>query len=219
MQNQIKAVIFDMDGTLVDTELVTPPLERIMLENLEVPYTEEFQKEIIGLSKSDLYNLIKRKYNPNFSVEEADQGYLGIAKTVYQERASLMPGAKELISFLKEKQIPMAIASAAPKEWIEMFINRFDLEDTFLHLLSAETLKLPSKPDPAIFRRAMQLLEVQSQEVVIFEDTLRGIQAGKAAGARVIAVPDERWSFGDFSSADLIADTLKDPMIFPFLFP
>ncbi|MBI2098080.1 MAG: HAD family phosphatase [Candidatus Wildermuthbacteria bacterium] len=218
MSYRTKAVIFDMDGTLVNTDAVTPELEKNMLKDLGVPYTDEFEKEISGLSIRELYSLIQKKYVPDFSVEKANKAYADLAKTVYQERSSLMPGAKELIFLLQRKHIPMAIASAAPKEWIDMFVKRFEFEETFQHLLSIHSMQLPSKPNPAIFNEAIQLLNVEPQDTVIFEDTARGVQAGKMAGARVVAVPDKRWSFGDFSSADLVANTLQDPNIIPFLF-
>ena len=217
MAQATKAVIFDMDGTLVDTEAVAPELEKILLEDLGIRYTKNFRQEIISLTRDELYKLIKEKYKPDFSVEKAEIAYKEYARTLYEERASLMPGTRELLSFLQKKNVPIAIASTSPREWIDMFVKRFGFEDMFQHLLSVESMNFPSKPDPAIFSEAIRLLNVQPQEAVVFEDTVRGVEAGKGAGARVIAVPDERWSHGDFSQADLIVDTLKDPRILPFL--
>ena len=217
MAQETKAVIFDMDGTLVDTEAIAPELEKPLLENLGVRYTEDFRREIISLTRHDSYKLIKEKYKPDFSVEKAEIAYKEYARTLYEERASLMPGTRELLSFLQKKNVPIAIASTSPREWIDMFVKRFGFEDIFQHLLSVESMGFPSKPDPAIFSEAIRLLNVQPQEAVVFEDTVRGVEAGKGAGARVIAVPDERWSHGDFSQADLIVDSLEDPSVFDYL--
>jgi len=98
-----------------------------------------------------------------------------------------------------------------------MFIEKFKLEGVFQYLLSTESMNLPGKPNPAIYTEAIRLFDVIPQDVVVFEDTVRGLTAAKASGARVVAVPDPRWSHGDFSEADLIARSLEDPQIISFL--
>jgi HAD superfamily hydrolase (TIGR01509 family) len=211
MEQRLQAGIFDMDGTLVNSEEVAPELESEFWPKLGVEYTEEFAREIVGMRKKDVYELAKIK-NPDFSEKKADIEYEEFAQTVYKSKAGLISGVPELLDLLHKNDIRMAIASSSPLPWIEMVVERFGWKKYFEHLISVHTLDLPGKPNPAAFLEAMRLLGVTPEESIVFEDSIKGVEAGIASGARVVAIPGQGYH-GDFSCADLVVDSLADSRI------
>jgi len=113
--------------------------------------------------------------------------------------------------------VRQAIATGAPKLAADKLVNRFGCQDYFEKIVSVECTGLPGKPDPGVFLHAAKVLVVEPEHCVVFEDAQNGVLAAKAAGMRCIAVPDARWSFGDFSQADLIVDSLADERVMKFL--
>jgi HAD superfamily hydrolase (TIGR01509 family) len=150
-------------------------------------------------------------------LEEINSLYNEVAEIVYKEKSSLLPGVKELILSCGKHGLDLAIASSSPLDWIQMVLKRFGLGNYFKVLCSTATMNVPGKPDPAIYNITMQKLGVTSNVTAVLEDSFVGVQSGIASGASVIAVPDNQWSFGDFSKADLVADSLEDKRIYQFL--
>jgi len=102
MGNIPKAVAFDMDGVLVDSELQWPKREKDLWVALGIKYTEELGKEIVGMKLSDVFALVQEKYNPSLSVQKARKVYDETARIIYQEYSHLMPGVVQLIDLLQK---------------------------------------------------------------------------------------------------------------------
>ncbi len=205
----IKAVIFDMDGLLVDSELFWETEEKRIWKNFGIEFTEKMRREILGHKLTDIAKIAK-KYKENISEQEVIKAFMDSAERVYLEKVSLLAGVDRLLKDLKEKGIKLAISSSSPDEWIQMFIERFGYEEIFDEVCSAESLQVSGKPDPAVYNVCMEKLGTTSEEVIVFEDSLTGVQSAKASGAYTIAVPDSRWCFGDYSIADLVLGSLSE---------
>ncbi|MBI2443962.1 MAG: HAD family phosphatase [Candidatus Magasanikbacteria bacterium] len=211
-----KAVIFDLDGVLIDSEIYWAEVEEKIWRQLGITDIKQAQHDVLGLNLDDTVKLLRQKYRCALSADEIKAPFHEYARYVYGT-CQLMPGALALLQRIKTGSIPLAIASSSPNSWIDMFLARFKLEKMFDFVFSTESMNLPGKPDPAIYLAIRKQLAVLPEATVIFEDSQNGFLAAKRSGARVIAVPDPRWSYGDFSAADLVADSLADQRILQFI--
>ena len=202
-----KAVIFDMDGLLIDSEIHWPGVERRLCKQLRLSSDQVSAKELLGKNLNDLTKVFQQ-YDPTITFEEVYVFYDNEADTVYTKQSNLMPGAQTLLDLLYEKGVTMAIASSSPRRWIDLVVERFTLQKYFAHLFSTQSMNLPGKPDPAVYTACIKELGFPKEHVAIFEDSFVGMLAAKASGAFTVAIPDKRWSSGDFSAADRILDSL-----------
>ncbi len=211
-----KAAVFDMDGVLVDTEIRWEEFHDEVWGKFGLSDPRKAEEEIVGMNLRDTAAHI-RKYNPALSEDAVYEAFSGAARKVYLDRCELMPGVRELLQEFFRRGILCAIGSSSSLEWIEWVIDRFSLGQYFSHLCSTQTLGIPGKPDPAVYIEAMRRLDVSPKECVIFEDSLRGLRAAVASGARAISVPDPRRDRGDFTIADIVVESLEDPRLYEYL--
>ncbi|MFZ2189545.1 MAG: HAD family phosphatase [Candidatus Magasanikiibacteriota bacterium] len=213
----IRAIIYDMDGLLVDSMIHWLDFDRENFGKYGVELTPEIVRQLTGGSGKENAKWIRENLIPSYTEED----YLSIRNewmiNVYKELTKLMPGAEKLVKYGREKGLKQAIASGAPLTVIDIVVERFDFGDHMDEFISADHVEHVGKPDPAIFLHTAKKLGVKPEECVVFEDAENGVVAAKRAGMKCIAVPDPRWSFGDFSQADLIVGSLEDPKVYKFL--
>ncbi|MBH41091.1 MAG: hypothetical protein CL685_00050 [Candidatus Magasanikbacteria bacterium] len=204
---ETKAVIFDMDGLLIDSEVHWHGTERRLCKKLQLKPDHVLTKELVGKNLNDLTKVFQQ-YDPAITFEEVYAFYDSEANTIYTKQSNLMPGAQTLLDLLHKKGVKMAIASSSPRRWIDLVVKRFSLQKYFAHLFSTQSMNLPGKPDPAVYTACIKALGFPKEHIAIFEDSFVGMQAAKASGAFTIAIPDNRWNSEDFSAADVILDSL-----------
>lgn len=205
----MKAAIFDMDGLLVDSEKHWIGIDRTIWEELGLEVTEEFQKQLTGLNLKDAFALAVR-YKSDLSWDEMIRKYDEAAVAIYTEKTQLLPGVIVLLKKLKEQEIPLGLASSSSIDWINIVLDRFNLQEFFTVKLSARTMNIPGKPRPDIYLQAMKLLNAEPDKSIVFEDSIHGVTAAKKAGAYTVAVPNPEWNSGDYSIADLVLQSLED---------
>ena len=205
------AAIFDMDGLLIDSEPLWREAEVDVFGAVGVPLTEAMCRETTGMR----HDVVVRYWHARYPWKEPGldamtERLLEAAQSLIVERGVLMPGAEASIRLLHRHGLKLAIASSSPKSLIEAVVRKFDLGAYFSALHSADDEKA-GKPDPAVYLSTMSLLNVEAENCLAFEDSLSGIRAAKAAGARVIAVPDpEVANNPEFGEADVVLSTLED---------
>lgn len=204
----MKAVIFDLDGLLVDSEIHWHTAVDLIWQKHGVERTLELDKKLIGLNLFDTIKVIN-EFNPTLTLEELTQSFDDAANTIYGEQCQLMPGAANLIANLRAQNVPIGLGSSSSIDWINAALERLQIRPHFSALVSTRSHKLPGKPNPDVYIEAARQLGVMPSEVIVFEDTIIGATAGKRAGAFVVGVP-QVWSYGDFSVADVILESLAD---------
>jgi beta-phosphoglucomutase family hydrolase len=185
----MKAVIFDMDGVLVDTN---PHHKTAWRE-----YYQRFNKE---LSDDDFVRYVSGKHNAaivahlfdNQSLSEANvkqlsDGKEALFRKLYEHHMAPVSGLIDFLKALKAAGIRLAVATSAPVENLDFVVDTLNIRSYFDVLLNESLVKHP-KPDPEIYELAMEKLGVSPDESIIFEDSTTGIQAAKASGAYVIGV-------------------------------
>lgn len=186
----VEGVIFDMDGLMFDTEPLWTDAWPIVLPEFgyeEVP--PELPDACRGSSGEVTYRIVR-----SFLGEDADAPaiWVRMKEEVHKmlERGVVKkPGLDELLAFLAENDVPMAIASSSPQTIIRMDLDHAGVRDYFTYLISGEDVDKP-KPDPQVFLVAAERMGTDPAKTLVLEDSLNGVRAGAAGGFITVMVPD-----------------------------
>ncbi len=216
--NKFKAILFDMDGTLVDTSLHWLTAYHKFIEKFNVPFVREHIKLVDGKSLAEASQIFKELNNLPHSIEEILEHKLLTSEDVYKVHALPLIGATDLLKQIKiQNNKKTAVASGASLERIQTIVNRFGWQNYFDTLASTDHVNYIGKPDPAVFLYAAEALGVAPEDCVVIEDSENGLNAAKRAGMTCVIRHDDRWSVGDYSSADLMVKSLDDAEMYNFL--
>ncbi|HEX9956782.1 MAG TPA: HAD family phosphatase [Fibrella sp.] len=185
----LKAVIFDMDGVIADTN-----------PHHQIAWRKYYEQHGRTLSDAEFVEHVSGKHNsailghlfPDQSVDVADFDRLAdekesLFRELYAPDIVAVPGLVDFLTTLKAHGIKTAVATSAPVENLDFVIDALELRPFFDALLHEKLVTRP-KPDPEIYLKAMAMLGVTSEESIVFEDSMTGVKAGRAAGARVIGL-------------------------------
>ncbi len=200
----VDAVLFDMDGVLVDSERFWHAFEDewVFAEATEGTPTRE---EVTGRNYREMYDYLSTEYGTTVSKEEFVGRYDEHAMdVVYGDGVVLMEGAEELFDGLRARA-KLAIVSSAPQDWIAVVRERFDLDPLDL-VLSADDIDDPGKPEPHIYEHAAAELGLDPERCVVVEDSYNGVAAAVAAGAYCIAYRTPQNRGVDHSAADEVVE-------------
>jgi pseudouridine 5'-phosphatase len=209
----IRAVVFDMDGLMFNSEDVYTLVGEELLQRRGHKFTSEIKSMILGLQPQASLELIIKRFRLNDTWQamaaESNQLFLDLL----DGQLAMMPGLKELLDALERVGIPKAIGTSSARELVTACLRPFDLERRFNFILAAEDISR-GKPDPQIYLTAARCFAAPPAEVLVLEDSHNGCLAAAAAGAFVVAVPNLHTREHDFSMASLIADSLADPQLY-----
>ncbi len=207
-----EAVIFDMDGIIIDSEPLWEQTEKILLRSKGKNYIDSYRGKILGLNQRDSARVLKDFFKLDDSVEDIINQRLEILLDLFNSHLNLKEGISPLLSILKEKEIPTALASSSPLKIIDYVLKRFDLSKYFDTVISGECVK-KGKPHPEIYTQASKLLKKEPNKCIAIEDSINGVKSAKRAGMYCIAIPDERITLKeDFYSADEILQSTSKLM-------
>jgi beta-phosphoglucomutase len=179
---KIKAIIFDMDGVLVNSEPHHVIIERRLFARLGLDITEDEHRTYLGKSSEQMWKEVTGKHNLKQSSLEL-AGLNGDEIIKYFSGLSeieLMPGVVSLLDTISNWGIPMAVASSSDPETIDLMLSKTGLAKYFRHTVSCETVG-KSKPEPDIYIYTARLLSVNPDECLVVEDSSNGIKAAKSA--------------------------------------
>jgi HAD superfamily hydrolase (TIGR01509 family) len=181
-----KALAFDFDGTLVDTLSLHYEAYRVVFESMELTLSkEQFFSNIGGKATEAIPLFIGGRYAP-LSVAEIHARKKQQIKSLFEEAPLRVFPAARLLGMFAER-VPMALVSSGSKPGILQLLERLGWSHTFDVIVSGEDTP-SSKPDPAPYLLAAQLLKIEPQEILAFEDTVAGIESAKKAGMAVFDV-------------------------------
>lgn len=187
--NQKKAVIFDLDGTLVDSMWMWKAIdvEYLARYNLECP--EDLQKEIEGMSFSETAAYFKQRFALEDSLDEIKEAWVQMSIEKYRNEVTLKPGVRAFLDYILEHDIPAGIATSNGRAMVDAVLDALDIRRYFQVVATACEVAA-GKPAPDIYLSVADRLSVDPSDCVVFEDVPAGILAGKNAGMTVYAVED-----------------------------
>jgi HAD superfamily hydrolase (TIGR01509 family) len=199
------AVIFDMDGVLVNSEPFYIEVEQTNFRQLGLEISEEEHQTYQGTATDRMWQLIKERHGIEHQVDELVKMTNSLVTPYFKslEKMDPMPGVEKLILNLKGKGIPLALASSSYVDVIEIILQKTGLKKYFDVVVSSQ-MAGASKPEPDIFLLAAQKLGAQPEKCVVIEDSTNGIAAAKRAGMYCIAFAGPGSELQDQTQADLI---------------
>jgi len=200
----MKAVIFDMDGVIIDSEPLHLKVEREIVEEFGGKLSDEEYEEFVGTSDYHLWSSLKKRYNLKPSVEEL----IALKKQRFAENIDKVKLVDDFFDFMLElynRQYLLALASSNNRKIIDMVIEKFKLNKYIKTSISGEEV-LKGKPNPEIFLKAAKKLKVHPGNCLVIEDSHAGVQAAKAAGMKCIGFKNPNSGNQDLYDADLIVE-------------
>jgi beta-phosphoglucomutase family hydrolase len=203
-----KAVIFDMDGVIIDSEPTHFKLEQKLFKELGVNITKEKHNGYVGTTSYYMWDDIRTKHGITKDLEELvrndrESYYKHLVSN--ENEVILVNGVKEFIKELHKNNLKLAIASSSPLDVIEAVARIFNIEEYFDVLVTGDNVE-KSKPEPDIFLYAAEKLGTTPENCIVVEDSHNGVLAAKKAGMKCVGYINPASGNQDIYIADLVAD-------------
>lgn len=189
MLSNVKAVLFDLDGTLIDSMWVWGDIDIIYLKKHGIAYPEDLLYEIEGMSFKEVAVYFKERFFLPDSLDEIQDEWTEMAKEKYKNEVPLKPGVYPFLEYLKLHGIHTGIATSNNRELLTAVMNAHHLQD-YIEYTMTSCEAGAGKPAPDIYLKVSEAFHVKPEECLVFEDTPSGIMAGKNAGITVCAMED-----------------------------
>ena len=203
----MKAIIFDMDGLMIDSERLYFETEREMAKDMGKEVSDETLWRMMGRKPIESMEIYAEDLGLDIPAEEL----LKTRDTAFEKKLIKevvpMPGLFEILSEFKG-EMKLAIATGSPVKFLDIVLDRLDIKEYFDVLQPSDEI-VNGKPDPEIYLKAVEKLGLSPEECIVLEDSSNGALAGKNAGCYTIAVPSEYTCKQDFSFVDYKADSLN----------
>lgn len=209
--NDISGAIFDVDGTLLDSMCIWEQAGARYLKTQGVIAPDNLAETLFKMSVPEAAEYMKETFSLNVSVQEITEGILKVVEDFYYDEAQLKPGAKELLFQLKEKNIPMVIATSSNKLHIEHAFRRLGILELFEGMVTCEEAGR-GKRFPDVYLMAARLLDLKPQNTMVFEDVLHAVQTAAKAGFMTCGIYDEA-SMGDWEEIKKTANIYMEKFI------
>ena len=203
------AVIFDMDGVLIDTHPYIIQSFNEYLKPYGIPFTDETNKEVNGMSLLGVTKLFKERYG--VSIDHVDFSHQAgiIELELLEKEEKIDPALIEFLEKLKEKGIPMAVGTSSMRWRAERILDIFDLKKYFSVLITAEDVE-KHKPEPDTYLKSAKELNVDPKECIVIEDAPHGITSAIRAGMKTVALLTKFHSKEEFSNANFIIENFEE---------
>ena len=205
----MKAVIFDMDGVIIDSEPLHFDVCIEVLKKIGLSGEKEYFNKFVGVTNPTMWKTVKEEMGIENSIEELINIQVSLTVELFKNSPiGAIDGIIDLMKQLKKKKIPCAIGSSSPQIFIDAVVEKLEIKDYLKFALSGETLP-KSKPDPMIFLKVAENLGVESKDCLVIEDSKHGVQAAKSAGMKCIGFINPNSGNQDLSKADYLTNDIS----------
>lgn len=213
----MQALIFDFDGTILDTETSEFQAWQEVYQQYGAELRLDYWLPFIGNNSlpfdpaGNLEQLVGKPLD-----KESLEHWVSERKRALNQSLKPLPGVLDYLEAAQAMRLGLAVASSSRRAWVEDHLERLGLLPYFRVICTKEDVAL-TKPDPALFLRAAQGLGVSPQETIVLEDSQNGVRAAKSAGAFTVAIPNALTQHLDLSQADLVLTSLDDLALWDLL--
>ena len=205
----IEGVVFDLDGVLLDSEQLWDRAREELARERGGRWHGCAQRDMMGMSSTEWSRYMHDRIGLREPPEEISREVVRRLSTLYRERLPVLPGAREAVERLAMRW-PLALASSSNRELIDLALELMEVQQFFRATVSSEEVPR-GKPAPDVYLEAARRLGVDPAGAVAIEDSHNGIRAAKAAGMRVVAIPNEHFPPGEaLEEADVVLESLGD---------
>jgi HAD superfamily hydrolase (TIGR01509 family) len=206
----MEAVIFDMDGVLIDSEPLHHESDLTMLSRFGIEVPEQYFDRFVGMTNPAMWREILDEFGIERELQEVLNAQLSL-KLKLLKKSTLGPidGVHELLKELYLQDIPVAVASSSSGIFIKEALARIKVQRYVSLWVSGESVE-KGKPEPDVFLKAAELLGVSPDQCVVVEDSRNGILAAKRAGMKCVGFKNPNSGNQDVSQADAVVDSMKD---------
>jgi pseudouridine 5'-phosphatase len=215
---RLAAVVFDLDGLIVNSEDVYEQADVEVLRRRGKVYNDDLRSQMMGRPTAESLRKMIDWHALEDSVELLDAERSQLRDKLLAASLAPMPGLLDLLAALEAAHVPKAIATSGHRSYAADVLGRLDLHARFEFVLTSEDV-LHGKPAPDVYQLAAQRLGLAPPQTMVLEDSENGCQAGVAAGAFTVAVPNRHTRSHNFAGVQFVADTLADPRIRAALTP
>ncbi len=191
MDNRFDAIIFDLDGTLIDSMWVWPEIDQAFLKKYNLTVPDDLEEELEGMSFTESAVYFKNRFHIEDSVEVIKKTWNEMAWNFYTNHIQLKEGAAQFLDLVRKRHLKLGIATSNSIELVTAILERFGITD-FFHSIRTSCEVEKGKPHPYIFLKVAEDLEVAPDRCLVFEDIPNGVIAAKAAGMEVWAIEDRQ---------------------------
>lgn len=213
-----RAVIFDMDGILVDTEEIWHQVRHDFVASFGGVWTAQHQRDCMGANSAQWSRYIRRTFRAPMTEQEILAGVVSMLRDSYAADPPVIPGASDAVRALAGAGLSLAVASSSPLSIIEFLMERMGLTESFQALVSSDAVE-HGKPSPDVYAFACAQLQVRPEEAVAVEDSGNGIVAAADAGLFVIAIPNKLFppETAALARASRVLDSIREltPEVLP----
>lgn len=213
---ELQAVVFDLDGLMVNTEELYEEVGSELLRKRGCQFTGDLLDAMMGRRTPVAMQIMIDWHQLDVTVPQLEAESDEIFPAILDRSLAPMPGLADLLRSLENAGIPQAVATSSKRSFVEDVLTRLDLLPHFEFLLTAGDVTR-GKPEPEIYLKACAQLGLPPQQVMVLEDSENGCKAAIAAGTFAVAVPGFHSRQHSFSGTRFIAHTLADPRIYAAL--
>lgn len=206
----LQAVIFDMDGVIIDSEPFHLEVNRGIYRELGIEFSEKVYENYVGVTNEEMWADIKKNHSLPHSVSELMEMQISRdMEHIKKGREKPIPGVVELLEEICRNGIPAALASSSSERLIELIISSFNIKDKFAAIVSGANME-KGKPAPDIFLHTASLLNLPPENCVVIEDSRNGVMAAKAAGMKCVGFRNPNSGNQDIDDADHVVEKLSE---------
>ncbi|MBR2423524.1 MAG: HAD family phosphatase [Oscillospiraceae bacterium] len=207
----VKAVIFDVDGTLLDTERIYMQAWKEAAAELGYEITDELLRKTRAINVKDAARIFEEEIGNGFSYDTVRVVRVRIAEEIIQRESPILkPGVLELLNWLEENRIRLSVASSTNVKGTHAHLAESGIDHRFEVVVGGDMVTR-GKPNPDIFLKAADMLGLAPEECIVVEDSPAGIRAAYAAGMKAVLVPDQAAITDEIvAMADVVLQSLLD---------
>jgi len=212
----IKAVIFDMDGLMIDSERVTFEGYQHVMKKMGLTITHDFYLQLLGKPIKGIFQCFYDTYGNDFPIESViKEVHQYMAELFETEGVPLKDGLLSLLEYLKANNYKTIVATSSNRDRVDTILARANITDYFDDSICGDEVT-KGKPNPEVFLKSCEKLGVHTDEAIVLEDSEAGIQAAHSANIPVLCVPDMKYPTEPYASMTTkIINSLND--VIPFL--